>query len=99
MRSKKRRPEGRRFWLFGDGLLKVLGEGAGRWLGVPATGKQGVHFNRPDGPFGQKLNKLPRFKLVLAAPIGRADHSHARDSRSEERRVGKECRSRWSPYH
>ena len=23
----------------------------------------------------------------------------ADDSRSEERRVGKECRSRWSPYH
>src|SRR5258706_16204462 len=23
----------------------------------------------------------------------------SRDSRSEERRVGKECRSRWSPYH
>src|SRR2546421_8727809 len=22
-----------------------------------------------------------------------------RDGRSEERRVGKECRSRWSPYH
>ena len=22
-----------------------------------------------------------------------------RDIRSEERRVGKECRSRWSPYH
>ena len=21
------------------------------------------------------------------------------DERSEERRVGKECRSRWSPYH
>ena len=21
------------------------------------------------------------------------------DARSEERRVGKECRSRWSPYH
>src|SRR2546430_4404072 len=25
--------------------------------------------------------------------------SAARPSRSEERRVGKECRSRWSPYH
>ena len=24
---------------------------------------------------------------------------HRRASRSEERRVGKECRSRWSPYH
>ena len=23
----------------------------------------------------------------------------SRDTRSEERRVGKECRSRWSPYH
>ena len=22
-----------------------------------------------------------------------------KDVRSEERRVGKECRSRWSPYH
>ena len=24
---------------------------------------------------------------------------HALEQRSEERRVGKECRSRWSPYH
>src|ERR1043166_1083554 len=24
---------------------------------------------------------------------------HSHDIRSEERRVGKECRSRWSPYH
>ena len=23
----------------------------------------------------------------------------SKDRRSEERRVGKECRSRWSPYH
>src|SRR5689334_24528463 len=30
----------------------------------------------------------------------RADQSEAfRQHRSEERRVGKECRSRWSPYH
>ena len=27
-------------------------------------------------------------------PTYKSDHS-----RSEERRVGKECRSRWSPYH
>src|SRR5262245_63889798 len=26
-------------------------------------------------------------------------HAASRASRSEERRVGKECRSRWSPYH
>src|SRR2546429_8954350 len=28
----------------------------------------------------------------------RQTHRHA-ELRSEERRVGKECRSRWSPYH
>ena len=26
-------------------------------------------------------------------------HVAMSDARSEERRVGKECRSRWSPYH
>src|SRR3990167_3881692 len=26
-------------------------------------------------------------------------HMNVRENRSEERRVGKECRSRWSPYH
>src|SRR5256886_4715567 len=26
-------------------------------------------------------------------------NTHVRFLRSEERRVGKECRSRWSPYH
>ena len=25
--------------------------------------------------------------------------THYAETRSEERRVGKECRSRWSPYH
>ena len=32
--------------------------------------------------------------------IGPWRHEHPeRSTRSEERRVGKECRSRWSPYH
>ena len=30
---------------------------------------------------------------------GAADPEHDVHRRSEERRVGKECRSRWSPYH
>ena len=33
------------------------------------------------------------------AGIGSADPASASWQRSEERRVGKECRSRWSPYH
>ena len=30
---------------------------------------------------------------------GKTDHEVKQFLRSEERRVGKECRSRWSPYH
>ena len=30
---------------------------------------------------------------------GRARAQREMEERSEERRVGKECRSRWSPYH
>ena len=29
----------------------------------------------------------------------KVDAKHYKVERSEERRVGKECRSRWSPYH
>src|SRR3712207_7685535 len=35
--------------------------------------------------------------LSIALAIRACQHSHR--VRSEERRVGKECRSRWSPYH
>ena len=31
--------------------------------------------------------------------LGAGARGAARPDRSEERRVGKECRSRWSPYH
>src|SRR2546430_3302198 len=36
---------------------------------------------------------------VLHAVAVMANHVHLVVERSEERRVGKECRSRWSPYH
>ena len=38
-----------------------------------------------DGEMGWRLFQSNDFQLII--------------SRSEERRVGKECRSRWSPYH
>src|SRR3712207_9544268 len=36
--------------------------------------------------------------VLLARNAGTVDYVDA-TRRSEERRVGKECRSRWSPYH
>src|SRR2546425_12674824 len=45
---------------------------------------------------GRRLKELnPRIELVAVQPDG---PFHGLE-RSEERRVGKECRSRWSPYH
>ena len=41
---------------------------------------------------GKKTEAFLRFSTV-------AGERGAADLRSEERRVGKECRSRWSPYH
>ena len=37
------------------------------------------------------------FSTVNRWEMGKSRPSYA--ARSEERRVGKECRSRWSPYH
>src|SRR2546430_11197234 len=37
--------------------------------------------------------------VALADRDGIQVHGEPRGRRSEERRVGKECRSRWSPYH
>src|SRR2546430_12174483 len=37
--------------------------------------------------------------LAAEFALGRASRLSPPEARSEERRVGKECRSRWSPYH
>ena len=53
----------------------------------------------------QTRRLISEFETELATLRGRVDGIEARvgeleaTQRSEERRVGKECRSRWSPYH
>ena len=47
---------------------------------------------------GVRLNSADKY-MPLIYPEPASIFSYAADSRSEERRVGKECRSRWSPYH
>ena len=37
--------------------------------------------------------------VAVVGPNGAGKTTLLRAVRSEERRVGKECRSRWSPYH
>src|SRR2546425_2351589 len=56
-----------------------------------AAGAEGVHLGTQSVPPRAIRKHVPAGFLV-----GVSCHSV---ERSEERRVGKECRSRWSPYH
>ena len=49
----------------------------------------------------KKDKNAPRMPDALpdASAKNAHPHPHPQPPRSEERRVGKECRSRWSPYH
>src|SRR2546430_4188753 len=47
-------------------------------------------------PRGRRIRDEPRQR---DEECQRGDEREIRHDRSEERRVGKECRSRWSPYH
>src|SRR5688572_31481554 len=42
---------------------------------------------------------LPVPRTATVTPETGHDAEESLEKRSEERRVGKECRSRWSPYH
>ena len=52
-----------------------------------ATGRVQTFTTSAEGIF--RFNNMPPGTYSLTAKV----------QRSEERRVGKECRSRWSPYH
>src|SRR3712207_527391 len=68
--------------------MEALGVRDWRFLGGPGR-------YRDSGMMGTPANDKPR--AFWNADLDEAV-AHA-VARSEERRVGKECRSRWSPYH
>ena len=72
---------------------------------TPSVKYRGVFLNDEDWglkPWAAKTFEKERgnIRWLSAAQNHEASHgSVPRQMRSEERRVGKECRSRWSPYH
>src|SRR3712207_7528847 len=68
----------------------------------PRDAAQGVDGALVGGQLLQRAEGLLKLLVDLRGALqdGDAGAQRAADARrSEERRVGKECRSRWSPYH
>src|ERR1035438_7367124 len=63
---------------------------------VTVKGLQPVHYRVVCSIDHQRTDWI---FLQLLAAAKEAEFDEEGDFRSEERRVGKECRSRWSPYH
>src|SRR5438067_11864385 len=68
------------------------------------TGVQRVLFRSlvvsPDNQSRQDLNDVIHQAMQREGHVDRDEYrTPVLAPRSEERRVGKECRSRWSPYH
>src|SRR2546428_10639749 len=74
-------------WLFLR-LLGVVYLVAFVSLALQITGLVGEHGILPAGGFLERAHAAYGSRAYRLFP-----------TRSEERRVGKECRSRWSPYH
>src|SRR5574337_747075 len=60
------------------------------------TGKFGLGIQNEAG---QRLIQFCQENALVTANTLFQQHKRRLYTRSEERRVGKECRSRWSPYH
>ena len=65
--------------------------------GIDCSGMFVRAFRRQGASIYHGSNTIFRKYLARSGTIASA--ADLRPGRSEERRVGKECRSRWSPYH
>src|SRR3712207_2526541 len=89
--------------LFSDAAAAVVLEpGAGRGHRVAAMvartdASTADHMTWDVTDLGFRMGLSPKVPDVLSRHVG--DVVDELLARSEERRVGKECRSRWSPYH
>src|SRR2546422_9566377 len=69
---------------------------------VPTTilaEQHGRTFRERLADYPARIEVLSRFRKPKEAKLAAERLERGELDRSEERRVGKECRSRWSPYH
>ena len=80
-----------------------------RILVADKLAKEGLDYLKESGfAFDEKVGlsdddlaaAVPEYDaMIVRSGVKKPEVAKALKDRSEERRVGKECRSRWSPYH
>ena len=83
-------PEGRRWW---TGVFSIVAMAPWAFIGFDCIPQSAEEYN-----FSHRKSTTIMVSAVLVAAVMYIAIC-AVTARSEERRVGKECRSRWSPYH
>ena len=77
----------------------ALATAAGQSKAGKEFAKQLGFYDLVKAPLVVPLPEEVHDKRRHSPTVGTAFDIRTRTTRSEERRVGKECRSRWSPYH
>ena len=81
-------------------IFGALDENSIAWKTAKRIHEEGGQFVLTNAPVAMRMGKINDLAEKTGAQIIPADATNMEDTtRSEERRVGKECRSRWSPYH
>ena len=82
------------------GLAKVFSDGLSEHPVNQALKHIVIEFSLPQAELEEIIEDMQMdLRQVRYADFAELSVYCYRQLRSEERRVGKECRSRWSPYH
>src|ERR1051325_12196253 len=94
--------DGDRLRLRDDAVVQAVDRGADGEGAARAARDAERRERERDAEHLQDVGKVARLARTEVEEddgiVGSGDELHGHIDRSEERRVGKECRSRWSPY-
>src|SRR2546427_3050052 len=81
-----------------DGIRDLTVTGV-QTCALPISAKPASHAPREKTSVKSRETRIPTTRAIAGSSAPARIIAPSRVRRSEERRVGKECRSRWSPYH
>ena len=92
-----------RMKIFVESIDQRIWDAIENGLFIPKTKKGGSFTKKPWSQWTNEESENAKFdciaKNIITSALDSIEFFRISECESEERRVGKECRSRWSPYH